>query len=276
MTIVSLMFHDVYASEPRESGFESAAADRYKLTVSAFDAQLAGLADAMHTAPLLAPALQPFDRKTRGDGDASPRRRPSVVLTFDDGGVSYYTLAAERLEARGWRGHCFVTTGRIDTLAFLTASQIRELDERGHLIGTHSVSHPTRFRALPPARQQSEWADSRRRLEDLLGHGVRVGSVPGGFYSADVARAAAGAGLTTLFTSEPTTSLQVIDGCLVIGRFAIRRGDRPHRSGGLVRSTWTRRTAWANWTAKALAKPLLGASYPRVAQSVLHAMRSTQ
>src|SRR5688572_24007431 len=74
---VSLLFHDVYTSDPRESGFASAAADRYKLSVAAFDAQLEGL--------------------------ASVRDRP-FVITVDDGGVSYYTLLADRLDARGWRG----------------------------------------------------------------------------------------------------------------------------------------------------------------------------
>ena len=31
MRTVSLLFHDVYAADPRESGFASDAADRYKL-----------------------------------------------------------------------------------------------------------------------------------------------------------------------------------------------------------------------------------------------------
>ena len=44
MRVVSLLFHDVYASDPRESGFCSPAADRYKLSVRDFVAQLDGLA----------------------------------------------------------------------------------------------------------------------------------------------------------------------------------------------------------------------------------------
>ena len=46
MKIVSLLFHDVYASEPSESGFRSHAADRYKLSIPAFEAQIDGLSDA--------------------------------------------------------------------------------------------------------------------------------------------------------------------------------------------------------------------------------------
>jgi hypothetical protein len=33
MRLVSLLFHDVYDADPRESGFASDAADRYKLPV---------------------------------------------------------------------------------------------------------------------------------------------------------------------------------------------------------------------------------------------------
>src|SRR5215468_10703903 len=97
MQVVSLLFHDVYAASPRESGFESPAADRYKLSVRVFDAQLEGLARVESAVP------------------------HSALITFDDGGASYYTIAAERLEARGWRGHCFVSTDFINRRGFLTA-----------------------------------------------------------------------------------------------------------------------------------------------------------
>src|SRR5512143_1102489 len=43
---VSLLFHDVYATDPSESGFRSTAADRYKLTVPDFEAQLDSLVEA--------------------------------------------------------------------------------------------------------------------------------------------------------------------------------------------------------------------------------------
>jgi hypothetical protein len=73
--MVSLLFHDVYVREPGESGFNSPAADRYKLTVDEFDAQLRGLQRVV--------APQAF------------------LVTVDDGGESYLTLVADRLEAVG-------------------------------------------------------------------------------------------------------------------------------------------------------------------------------
>ena len=245
MNAVSLLFHDVYAADPRESGFASSAADRYKLSAVDFDAQLDGLAS------------------VRGD------TQPPFLITVDDGGVSYYTMLADRLEALGWRGHCFVSTDAIGTRGFLDAAQIRELDARGHVIGSHAASHPTRFSACGTDRMRQEWTRSRHALEDLLGHEVVLASVPGGYYSNKVAHAARDAGVRMLFTSEPITAIRDEQGCHVLGRFTIRRGDAPDLARRLVLpAPWTRWSAWARWNAKGLVKPLLGPAYTRLADLV--------
>ncbi len=246
MSAVSLLFHDVYASDPGESGFRSPGADRYKLSIPEFEAQLGGLVDA----------------------------RVEARLTFDDGGESYYTATADRLEALGRRGHCFVTTDFIGQRGFLTAAQIRELDARGHLIGSHSASHPARFSTLTTGEMLSEWAESRRALEDLLGRAVTVASVPGGYFSKAVAGVAAECGFRELFTSEPTLKTSSADGCAVIGRFTIRRGHAPDMAQRFaMASPWTRCGAWVGWNAKAIVKPLLGPSYARIADRLLASPR---
>jgi peptidoglycan/xylan/chitin deacetylase (PgdA/CDA1 family) len=253
MRPVSLLFHDVYESDPRESGFRSPAADRYKLSVPEFEAQLDGLA------------------KLRVPDPAS---RFAAVLTFDDGGISYYTVIADRLEALGLRAHCFVSTDRIGDRGFLTPQQIRELDARGHAIGTHSASHPARFSALTTADMRREWSDSRQRLEEIVDHPVTVGSVPGGYFSRAVADAAAYAGLRTLYTSEPTTKPSMFDDLRVVGRFTIRRGHAPDMALRFASAApWARCGAWVGWNAKALVKPVLGASYSRVADWILEPNR---
>jgi len=266
MRVVSLLFHDVYASDPRESGFRSPAADRYKLSVPDFEAQLDGLAAVDVVTPWHAAEFVRTSELRLPD----PEPRIPAVVTFDDGGESYYTVAAERLEALGWRGHCFVSTNFIGQRGFLTPAQIRELDARGHLIGSHSASHPARFNSLTLAEMRAEWSDSRQKLEDLLGHAVTVGSVPGGYFSADVAKTAAEAGLNVLFTSEPTTKMSPANGLLLIGRFTIRRGHPPYAAERFVVSApWARCGAWVGWNAKAIVKPVLGGSYARIADWLL-------
>jgi peptidoglycan/xylan/chitin deacetylase (PgdA/CDA1 family) len=245
--MVSLLFHDVFVGDPRESGFASAAADRYKLSIREFDAQLARLY-----------------REENGSYVSAGDR--GVRFTFDDGGASFYTIVADKLEARGVRGYCFVTTRYIGRRGFLNRHHIRELDGRGHIIGSHSVSHPARFSLLSRDEMRAEWTDSRKALEDILGRQVVTASVPGGYFSKEVAQTAAECGVALLFNSEPVRSVHVIDACTVAGRFAIRSGAPADLSRRLAQpAPWTRSRAWASWTAKSLVKPLLGSSYPRVA-----------
>ncbi len=275
MRAISLLFHDVYVADPRESGFASDAADRYKLSVADIDSQLRGVASVRSDAPILATNGGGLPRIELGRPAAGAHL--PLLFTVDDGGVSYYTLLADRLEARGWRGHCFVTTDLIGRPGFLDAAQVRELDARGHVIGSHSASHPARFSACSPDTMRSEWSRSRQVLEDLLGHAVTVASVPGGYYSRPVADAARDAGVQTLFTSEPLTTTVDEGGCTVIGRFTIRRGDAPDLAQRLSSmAPWARYAAWTSWNAKGLIKPLLGPSYGRLADWVLAGKATTR
>lgn len=261
MRVVSLLFHDVYLDDPAESGFVSDAANRYKLRLVDFEAQLAGISAARPDAPILVPSIH---RNEEHDSSIP------FAITVDDGGVSYYTSVAERLEKRGWRGHCFVTTDFIGGRGFLSAAQIRDLAARGHIIGSHSASHPGRLHTLPFHRIASEWSRSRATLEDILGRPVEIGSVPGGYYSPVVARAASEAGIRVLFTSEPVTRLGSSNSCVLIGRFTLRRGDPSDRAGRFVcASAGARSLAWVSWNAKGLVKPVLGRSYVRIADWLL-------
>ena len=269
MRAISLLFHDVYDSDPAESGFRSEAADRYKLSRADFEAQLDGVARVRCDPPGLIRGVEPVMLNPGG----STRQDPPYTITVDDGGISYYTHIADSLEARGWRGHCFVSTGFTGTRGFLDAARIRELDARGHVIGSHSASHPPRFSTLPFDRMVTEWRQSREALEDILGHAVGVASVPGGYFSPLVARAAREAGIRILFTSEPVTSVAAGPDCTLIGRFTVRRGHAPDTAQRFVMpAPWARSTAWVTWNAKSLVKPLLGPSYMRIADW-LHASR---
>jgi peptidoglycan/xylan/chitin deacetylase (PgdA/CDA1 family) len=252
--LLCILFHDVYRRHPSESGFDSPGADRYKLSVAEFERQLAGLVRVRSDEPLV------IGREVL---PASWHRR--FAITLDDGGVSFYTDVAPRLEALGWKAHCFVSTGFIGRPGFLDEAQIRELHRRGHSFGSHSVSHPARFGALPREEIVKEWAESRAALSDVLGEEVTLASVPGGHYAPAVAAAAAETGFRILFTSEPETRLRAVEGCLVIGRFAVRRGslaDFSKRLGRWQPATLLRE--WVVWNGKKAAKTVLGTAYPRI------------
>ena len=248
-----LMYHDVVeAGRADESGFVSADANVYKLETAQFAAHLRAIAALQTESPLIASALL---RETS-------RASEAWVMTFDDGGVSAHRRIAGMLEAEGWRGHFFVTTDYINAPSFLTPPQIRDLHARGHIIGSHSCSHPLRLSHCSAAEIQREWRESFNILSDILGEPIYTASVPGGYYSREVAIAAAQAGCKVLFTSEPVARIHQVEGCLVAGRYSVQRNTTPQAVARLSAGQLAPSLRQAlTWNAKKMAKRIGGERY---------------
>ena len=257
--IIALEYHDVVrAGDFASSGFAGPGADSYKLTTATFDAHLAAIAGTGSSADVSADTL--VARTIGNDGT----QRSRVLLTFDDGGRSAITEIAPRLEALGWRGHFFMTSGQIGAPGFLTASDLSELHARGHVVGSHSHSHPVRMSACSVEELRGEWSESLGRLSEILGTPVHTASVPGGYFSRVVAETAADAGLHVLFTSEPTSRPIRVGSCTVLGRYTLRRDDPGSRAAALVAPAHGARVRqWSIWNAKKVLKALGGESYLR-------------
>jgi peptidoglycan/xylan/chitin deacetylase (PgdA/CDA1 family) len=245
------MYHDVVGDFPDVSGFPGPMAASYKLSVQRFDDHLQALARTRH--PHLHSVMRLADHTTN---------EMPFLFTFDDGGKSAYTHAAERLERFGWRGHFFVTTDYIDKSEFLSREEIRDLARRGHVIGSHSKTHPTRMSSCSREELLHEWRESTVVLSQVIGEPIRVASVPGGYFSRLVAETAAAAGIQTLFTSEPTTRVRLIDGCRVIGRYTMQRGTPPTTAAALADGQLAPRVRQALlWNMKKVGKAVGGKLY---------------
>lgn len=110
-----------------------------------------------------------------------------------------------------------------------------------------------------------EWANSVKALSDILGTQVTIASVPGGYYSTRVAKAASAAGITTLFNSEPVTRSHEVDGCLVLGRYTILGGMLPSVAAGIAAGhVMPRVKQLMFWKLKELGKRAGGESYLKV------------
>lgn len=260
MPAIALMYHDVVDGDDYDaSGFAGADAALYKLGRGEFEAHLAAIA--------ASGAARPSTVAELGGGDGSAR---PLLITFDDGGVSAYTHAADALERRGWRGHFFVTTGRVGTPGFLTRGQIVELDRRGHVVGSHSATHPLRMARCSYEEMLGEWRTSVAFLSDALGREVSVASVPGGYYSRRVAEAAGEAGIRHLFTSEPTAGLQRVGDCLVVGRYTVQRWTTPRAAAGIASGRLGPRLRQAVlWNAKKATKAVGGELYLRARKALI-------
>jgi peptidoglycan/xylan/chitin deacetylase (PgdA/CDA1 family) len=244
------MYHDVVRGDGSAGGFARAGAGRYSLHWDAFVDHLEAIARVVGEPPSVTSDII-------GAAPASP----VWLLTFDDGGASAADIG-EELGRRGWRGHFFVTTGRIGAAGFLEENAIIELHRMGHVIGSHSVTHPARMSSLSFAELMDEWQASTAKLSELVGEAVRTASIPGGSYSRAVARAAERSGIDMLFTSEPVQTTRVIDGLLVFGRYAIRRETRSQDAAAAAagRATiWLRQ--YAAWNLRKPLKTIAGDRY---------------
>ena len=239
------MYHDVVeGANYGASGFPGHGADIYKIDKAEFARHLEAIRAAI--------------------GSDAP------VLTFDDGGVSAHSCVVGMLEQHGWRGYFFVTTDWIGRPGFLNEQQIRDLDRRGHVIGSHSCSHPARMAQVSREQMLREWRESTNRLAGIVGHPVKVASVPGGYYSRPVAEAAADAGVETLFTSEPTARVQTVKGCRVLGRYVLKGGMGAEWAAGFAAGKMLPRIRQAAfWKAKGVVKGLGGGLYLRVREAIL-------
>ncbi len=204
----------------------------------------------------------------RFDAEPLPQARASVLITVDDGTGGAYRCAAAELDAVGWLGHFFITTNWIGKPGFVSRHDIRDLFGRGHVIGSHSCSHPERTSSLRWEELLREWSESCAVLSDIIGERVTVASVPGGYSSHEVCQAAAASGITVLFTSEPTVAAKIVDGCLVMGRYSVRRSTTTAAVAAIA--SGARGPRWrqaAEWSAKNAAKRVMGRWYLRLREA---------
>ena len=218
--LASFDYHEV-TDDPTGTGFQRPAARAFTLTPAAFRGHLDRIAAAGVT-PTLVTALDL----------TAPGRH--VCLTFDDGGRSALAVGDE-LRRRGYWGHFFVVTSLIGTRTFLSPAEVRYLRSCGHVVGSHSHTHPDIFRDLPRERMLEEWRVSADLLATLLGERCVAAAVPGGDISPVVLRSADAAGLRYLFTCEPQLRPVRVGECWVLGRFIPKVGTPPGRVEELVR-----------------------------------------
>ncbi|SCK19777.1 Peptidoglycan/xylan/chitin deacetylase, PgdA/CDA1 family [Streptomyces sp. LamerLS-316] len=151
-----------------------------------------------------------------------------VVLTFDDGFADLPGPTAEALAGRSMPATAYLTTGALARAGkggsllppapMMCLEQAPLLEQYGMEVGGHTVTH-AQLDTLPGAALRTELVDSRKALEDVLGHEVVHLAYPHGYNSARVRRAARDAGY----------------GSAVAVRHALSSGrDEPYRIARLI------------------------------------------
>jgi peptidoglycan/xylan/chitin deacetylase (PgdA/CDA1 family) len=251
-TIAGFGYHEI-TDEPSGSGFQRPGALPYTLTPRAF---------ADHLTQMAASDARP----TRVTDIDFTRPGRFLVLTFDDGGKSA-VYAGDALCRRGWTGHFFIVSSLIGLRNFATASDIRYLASCGHVVGTHSHTHPDIFHDLTPERMLEEWRTSGDVISEIVGEQCLTASVPGGDISRQVLESAGGAGIRYLFTSEPWLSPRAVNECRVLGRFSPKVGTSSARIRELAQ--------FRGWTSALVVRRLKGLARAGLPLLYRHYVRRT-
>lgn len=232
--MVTLMYHDIVTASDKTSGFQNESAFMYKVDVTKFEEQV---------------------KSAQGS---------DTVFTFDDGGLSFLNEAAPVLEKYGIKGVFFISTKYIDTTGFLTATQVKELELRGHIIGSHSHNHPVNMAVLDRDELLFEWKESVRILSDILSHPVTIASIPNGYDSNEVIDTAYEAGITELHTSKPTDKEEIRNGCKLVGRYVVHDNMTNEYVASVIKDPTIRKKLYRRWQLINVAKMILGSSYNKV------------
>ena len=147
----------------------------YTVSISAFKEQMKLLADSgYHT--ILPDQL--FDYLTKGK--ALPSK--PVMLTFDDTRVEHHTIAAPEMEKYGFRGVYFVMTIPIGRPNYMTSEQIKDLSDRGHVIGSHTWDHHN-VKQLKGADWIAQIEKPSQRIQSITGKPVLYFAYPFGVWN---------------------------------------------------------------------------------------------
>ncbi|MFC2337823.1 MAG: polysaccharide deacetylase family protein [Negativicutes bacterium] len=149
--------------------------DSYTVPTADFAAQLDELSARGYTTI----SLLDFLRAKKGKQKLPDK---PVILTFDDGYLDNYTDMLPLLEARGMKATVFMVTNDIGLPGYLTWDALRDMQERGIEIGSHTANHLP-LTGMPPSEAEKEVKLSKLLLE---WNGIRTVfgfSYPNGSYA---------------------------------------------------------------------------------------------
>ena len=190
MGIPILLYHTLYERETNR--------ERYAISARNFESQMRYLYDhGFRSLSLddlsMAEQISAVDRK-------------KIAITFDDGNESDYSIALPILKKYGLMAIFFLTVGRVSSHGYLNWRQVTDLNTNGMSIQSHGLTHSF-LSDLKNGDLRRELLESKEEIQLKLGKEVKYLSLPGGFGSPIVLKAARDSGYRGVCTSRPGLNL---------------------------------------------------------------------
>jgi peptidoglycan/xylan/chitin deacetylase (PgdA/CDA1 family) len=165
-------------------------------------------------------AAEGYVTPTMAELAATPAKawtKHTAVITFDDGYVNNLA-ASEELLRRGMRATWFIVSGSMGQSPkwpedgrpqgrLLEASELRDMQESGMEIGSHTVNH-VRLTNVDDIRLMQELDDSKAMLEEVLGKAVSSFAYPYGVWNGRCEQAVKDAGYAAACTTRTGWALR--------------------------------------------------------------------
>ena len=107
------------------------------------------------------------------------------MLTFDDTDEEQYTVAKKEMDRYGFKGVYFIMTISINRPRYMSAAQIKQLSDEGHVIACHTWDHH-----MVTEYSGHDWEQQldkpRAKLEEITGRPVEYFAYPYGIWSENV------------------------------------------------------------------------------------------
>jgi peptidoglycan/xylan/chitin deacetylase (PgdA/CDA1 family) len=217
-----LLYHRLISKEAAERG---EVADDEMIWVC-YDTEFAKQMNYLHDAGYTTLDLDDYIEIRRNDKD---RPNKPVIVTFDDGYLSNYTLAYPAIRKNTQKAVIFVapepddyTRNIVEGMdGFLSNDQMRELSTNGVSIQSHTLTHCV-LNELDDKTARHELTESRKRLSEITGRSVDHIAIPRAGYSRRIRKLVREAGYQTACGNMKGTANQTSDS-LALPRIVIER-----------------------------------------------------
>ncbi|MFN2439232.1 MAG: polysaccharide deacetylase family protein [Chitinophagaceae bacterium] len=147
----------------------------YDVKIQAFKDQMKSLADSGYK------TITP-DEYVAYLTTGAPLPDKPVMLTFDDTDKEQYTIGAAEMNKYGFKGVFFLMTISIGRPNYMTKEEIKNLSDRGHIIGAHTWDHH-RVTKYTDEDWDKQLSESSKKIEAITGKPVKYFAYPFGLWN---------------------------------------------------------------------------------------------